>query len=173
MPDRSDAIAIIGLGPGFEDAPWGEWECWHIADSPYVHRADVAFEIHDKEIISAKRIEELVDADVRTFMLSRHPDIPRSVEYPIDGVVEQTGLDYFCSTIDYMLALAVIRRPERVGIWGVSGAEEYAHQRVSIAAWIGVLLGRSVMVDPLPDWMRWVPPSLEFSIFPRRYGVLH
>jgi hypothetical protein len=81
-------------------------------------------------------------------MVSQRADFPQSVTYPIDTLVSQFGRDYFHSTVDYMLALAIFEGFEEIGVWGVDMAHdsEYEHQRPSGSYWLGQAEGRGIKV---------------------------
>jgi len=130
----------------------------------------LAFEMHDFGVWPAGRLEHIIESDVLTYCPARRAEIPRSIEYPLNHVEQETGFDFFGSTIDYMLALAVTAKPQRIGIWGVSGDEEYSYQRVSLAAWMGLAIGRGIAVYPRPDWFRWRDPGGLAGVYSHRYG---
>jgi hypothetical protein len=86
-------------------------------------------------------------------MLSSRSDFPTSITYPLDQMIAQFRRDYFHSTVDYMLALAISEGFEDIGVWGIDMAHdsEYEHQKPSGSYWIGVAEGRGIRVTLPPE----------------------
>jgi hypothetical protein len=75
-----------------------------------------------------------------------HPLVPTSIEYPIKEVVAYFGDDYFSSSFDYAIALAIYEGYERIDLWGVnmSASDEYVYQRPSFSYWLGMAKGMGI-----------------------------
>ena len=91
---------------------------------------------------------------VPVYMLDKQDDIPMSVRYPIEEVTKLIGCatnaktPYLESSIAYMLALAVLEKVDRVGIWGVDlhCESEYSYQRPNLEYVIGLARAKGVKV---------------------------
>jgi len=92
-------------------------------------------------------------AKVPVYMLDPQPDIPMCVRYPIEQITKLVGKTnkghpYLESSIAYMVALAILEKVDRVGIWGVDlhCDSEYAFQRPNMEYLIGLARGAGVKV---------------------------
>lgn len=171
-------IAIIGkCSNSRSDAPLdlNGWEIWGLAWD-LLPRADVLFEMHENwrfflgnEEDAARHKAWLIGAETPIYMLKKEHDVPNSIEYPMDKVLELTrptcfGTPYLESSIAYMMALAILEGADRIGIWGCDLATggEYAYQRPNMEYLIGLARGRGIKVyvpaqNTLLSPMRRVP----------------
>lgn len=120
------------------------------------------FEIHSRRAQEAHtprggapgttHLQGLKSLAIPIYMQEQHNDIPASVKYPLDEMVKHFGRQYFKSTLDYMMALALYEGFEEIHLYGVNMADniEYAHQRPSMEYWIGRAEGMGVKVA-LPE----------------------
>jgi hypothetical protein len=117
-------------------------------------RFDYLFDMHHPDVMrSFSRSKEghwdfLKGTDQPVITLEQIPEIPTSVAYPLDEVMERFGTKYFTSTVAYQLAWAAIRDYDEVHIYGVNfiGREEYEYQRACTEYWIGLLRGMGIKV---------------------------
>jgi len=83
------------------------------------------------------------------YMQQAKAEIPHSVSYPLDRICNgilwnvKRGRDpikYFNSSFDYMIALAVLEKFERIEVYGfdMAGDNEYALQKPSAEFWLGI-----------------------------------
>lgn len=117
----------------FSDPEWEIWACGPTnVDLP---RIDVFFEIHSMDTT-------LREQQYRSFMrwCAKHPKIymqdhwpefPGSIAYPKAEMFAKFGPYFFTSSIAYMLALAIDKKPEAIGLFGIdmSAGDEYGYQR--------------------------------------------
>lgn len=104
------------------------------------------------------------------YTLDVEPEIPGSVRYPIEPVAAAFrwgGQDeeFFTSSIDYMLALAILEGFERIEVYGVdmwAAAHERNVQRNGAHYWIGLARGRGIDVV--------IPDESSLCKVERRYG---
>lgn len=152
-------VAICGTSRTLREAPFTDdtFEFWICNDMHQVvkgfHRI---FEMHPRKgylenyVCSngLRQIDALASFEVPVYMLERHEDIPYSIPYPINDVVNKLGRRYFRSTIDYMIALAIYEGFEEIHIYGVDMAvdTEYGTQRPSCEYWIGLAEGKGINV---------------------------
>jgi hypothetical protein len=132
-------IAILGsatssrmLAP-FNDPDWEIWACSPAnCDLP---RIDAFFEIHGLDtVLRQPEYKDFVAwcaKHPRIYMQEKRPEFPGAYVYPFEEMQRRFGKYFWTSSIAYMLALAIVKRPEAIGLFGVdmSASEEYAHQR--------------------------------------------
>ncbi len=154
--------AIVGTAPSSRDlAPFTDesWEIWGVSNIyGIIPKWDRWFELHDLE--SRKNTDEfpghydwLKKQTKPVYMQEAHEEIPGSVEYPKQAILDEFG-GYFTNSVSYMLALAIHEGATEIGIYGVDmavhdvgGHSEYAHQRPSCEYFIGLAVGRGIKVD--------------------------
>jgi len=142
-------VAIVGLSNSSHHlAPWGDksWQLWGLAwDSDWIH-FHRTFEMHDLSELKAGYVESL---EHRTGLYTQWADgfIPNSKQYPFDAVAESVG-DYWCSSIAYMMALAIHEGAEEIGIYGVDmkADDEYGYQKPNMEYLVGLARGKGIKV---------------------------
>jgi len=158
-------VCIVGLAPSsrhraFFDQPEGT-EFWCLNNGHSCFRPEEMayftrwFQVHPFAEIMEDRLEDrerhldrLRQMTIPVYMQERHEDIPRSVAYPRQEVIDDLGFDYFTSSIAYMLALALYEQFECVKLYGVSmeAGGEYIHERPCVEFILGIAHARGVEV---------------------------
>lgn len=159
-------VAILGYTPTRKDAPYKDksWEIWGLNDlykfkaEDDIQRWDRWFEIHQPTLKGndvrhsfEQRVAEFKTWKCPVYMQAKHPDVPTSIEYPLEKMMAEYG-DYFTNSISYMLALAIHEGAQEIGIYGVdmSASEEYGIQRPSVEYYLGIARGRGIKLDIHP-----------------------
>jgi len=86
------------------------------------------------------------------YMQFKHDEIPNSVEYPLEEVVDEylgkfskgfNPVRYFTNSLGYMIPMA-IKEFQRIEIYGFEMADdtEYVKQKACAEFWIGIALGK-------------------------------
>ena len=159
-------IAILGSSPSslplapFEDASWTIWGCSPGA-APFVKRADAYFELHRWDgLAESPEFSAFLARMPKVYMAQVQPNIPNSVLYPKDEMVERFGPHFFSSTIAWMLALAISQNPEEIGLWGVDMAHdtEYAIQKPGCHYFISLAKAQGIKVT-VPDESDLLQPA--------------
>ena len=121
---------LIALGPSATEAPHYEegkdtfgiqytWRHWKL---------DRAFVMDDQEWIVAKNnfcedskdiSEELKEIGIPIYVAKKWPNVPNTVEYPIDKVSKEFGVKYFMNSMAYMFAIAILEGYERIETYGI------------------------------------------------------
>jgi hypothetical protein len=119
--------------------------------NPLAYRNDRWFELHARTLWERRGpeyLEQLQASRVPIYMQKVEPDIPMSVAFPLD----ESPRDYYCSSIAYMLALAVIEGKD-IRLWGVDNHtdEEWAYERPCNEWWLGYAQGKGLDVWVHPD----------------------
>lgn len=151
------AIAIVGLSPSSEDAPWNdpEWEKWSLPWGGRWAECDRLFEMHQLDLIRAipcrdKDYEEkLKQVDVPLYMQEDYLGFPCQ-RFLFEEVSKTHNI--WNSSPDYMLSLAIHEGHKQLGIWGIDmrADEEYFHQRPNFEYLIGLARGKGIEVF-IPD----------------------
>jgi hypothetical protein len=88
------------------------WEIWGL-NQLYRHipRADRWFDIHrnwNEEVVPGTDHHGWIrDSRIPVYMMEQHPEFPMSVRFPVDRLLARFGVDYFTSSIAFMVALAL------------------------------------------------------------------
>ena len=141
----------------------------------WVPRIDRLFEMHpiwvygdtdkDEWIKPRKHWKWLQDGekDYPIYMLKHCPEVPSCVRYPIEEITKDLFGDrllkgdepsnFYCSSVDYMLALAIHEGFECIEMYGIEMGSntEYRYQRESAAYFSGVAIGRGITVKRQPN----------------------
>jgi hypothetical protein len=145
-------IAIVGLSDSAKGAPWldPEWEMWGLPwDREHYVMCDRLFEIHAYGSWNTPEYwEELEDVGIPVYMQEQCG--LGSLRYPIEDVVEEVGDWFTCSTA-YMLALAIHEKPDVIGMWGITGSENYAHQRPNLEYLLWVAKHKGIKITMSDD----------------------
>ena len=191
-------IAICGMAQhdksevdNFNGEIWGL--PWDEGRWPFFDRY---FEIHPLDLLrkpEAQRrdgYEDRLKSLPILYMQEAYEDIPNAIRYPVEKVVDNLGLDYFNSSISYLMGMVLLEGADKIGIWGVDMADlepvpgdpsyisEFAYQRPNMEYLIGLARGRGVDVyiperSPLAKFHgEGIPLGLMYPSYPQRYGYL-
>ena len=149
-------IAIVGAHTGTKfKAPYDDknWEIW--SSSPKneneLPRVDVGFEIHRNlpQWAPAKYMDWLASLPA-VYMCELHKDIPGSVLYPKDEILERFGRFFFevgiGSTPSWMMALAITKKPPDIVIWGCHGQYMSAPEKPGIRHFMQVACDEGIEI---------------------------
>lgn len=86
--------------------------------------------------------------DFPIYMMEHVAEVPASVRYPLEDVLENLGVAYMTSSASYMLGLALLEGFSRIEIYGLDmgSTTEYAYQKAGFEWLLGVAMGRGVEV---------------------------
>lgn len=163
------------MGPGSEQAPFESEECWAMALDKYARaRAKFMFEMHQHEIHEETQVfKDLEWGNVIWQYPAKEDGDVKYHQYPLQDVISYIGLDWFASTISYMLALAITKKPNEIDIYGVhmEAEDEYVFQRSNLCWLIGLAEGRGIKINVQEgSFLRKYHP--QFPEYPERYGQL-
>jgi hypothetical protein len=156
-------IAILGSAPSskllapYKDPEWEIWACSNAnGDLP---RIDAVFELHD--VVEFERMPQLagymawLKEQAVVYMIERLDRYPGSVVYPKDDMLKMFGPYFFSSSIAWMMALAISKKPEALGLFGIdmTANDEYGFQRPGCQYFIQKAheAGINVIVPPQSD----------------------
>lgn len=158
-------IAIVGahratklLAP-YQDAAWAVWSCSRSNENE-LPRHDQWFELHKhEEFVDLGPVYlEWLKGLPTVYMQGRFPEYPGSKEYPLNRVLAEFGPYFFSGSISYIFALAILERPETIGLWGLAPCPEYMHQKPSLWHFITEARRRGIEIEAPPDLL--APPPL-------------
>lgn len=150
-------VALVGFASTRDLAPYDDksYEIWALNDLySTIPRWDRWFDIHDFDLIArhvpkrAKipKLEAYSKMTCPVYMQDKHPQVPNSVKYPLDKIIEKWGVNYFTNSISYMIALALYEGYKTIDLYGIhmSHETEYAEQKPSVEFWVGMAKGMGV-----------------------------
>lgn len=169
---KEKKVAIVGFAHStmpYHKKLGDDWEIWSVnsAWNYDIPRIDRLFEIHPEEYleISKKGERGLKHAE---WLRQEHPFpiytidpsdyILSQVQYPYDEIVQELISNFrqgndirevFTSSMDYALAQALFEGYTHIKIFGVEMNEgtEYAYQKSGFTFWIGVAIGKGVVLE--------------------------
>lgn len=153
VPTQGRRVAIVGGGRTRRLAPFADptWEIWGFSSRAWRYpRITRWFEIHSltdlRQQLSWRKpgrrsfrgyLRFMARLPCPVYMQEPHPQIPTSVPFPVEEVLERFG-PCFTSTVSYMVALAIIEGVAEVGLWGIEAkGQEYAYQRPALRYLLG------------------------------------
>ena len=171
------SVALVGYAEETRDAVRKSQadEIWSINWAykyDFIPRIDRLFEMHPVWVYGASPKPEHVKMKDHwewlrkphpypVYMLTQLPQVPACVRYPIEEVTNfifdnklikgGNPHDFFGSSVDYMLALAVYEGFERIELYGIEmgSMTEYRYQRESAAFFIGrVMQYAQIILQP-------------------------
>lgn len=163
IPRKRNKVAIVGFAPSsYMDVKhvWDDpdFEVWAI-NQLYVQFPEIVskvtrwFQIHHRHTYDAavrdhKHHDWLAAQKAfPIYMQQKLPDIPMSVEFPVQMIIKEFGR-YFTNSISWQLAMAIWEGFKEIHVYGVDMAQndEYAEQRPSCEYFIGLARGAGIKV---------------------------
>ena len=167
-------IALLGSAPSsMRLAPFNdlEWEIWACSPLNYTApRVDAWFELHnlDRKCVPGNEpYMANLAKHPRVYVAVPDPRIPNGIVYPKDEVYRFFGnhmfLDSFMqSQVSYMLAWAIMQKPDVIGLWGIDMAagDEYSTQRPGCHFFFreAEIRGIEIVAPPQSDILEPLPP---------------
>lgn len=169
IPTDDPSWLIIGLNQLYRHMP----------------RADAWFDIHvnydDHNVEGTDHSGWLRECGIPVYMSAVPNDVPNATPYPVERLIAKHGVDYFTSTVSFMIALAIDSIEQDVfkrgavpsvstfseytiGIFGIDliVGTEYEVQKACAEFWIGVASGKGITM--------LVPPMSALLKQSHRYG---
>lgn len=162
-------VCIVGYAENSRHLAWyddPDCEIWGVNQVyRFIPRMDRNFQIHldwhneKKWAPGTDQTKWITDAPIPTYMIAHDPTMPNSVTYPLDWVRGMlgleappedpgAGLDYFTSSIAFMMALAIAEGFEEIGIYGIDLiiGREYFFEKSCVEFYMGIAHGRGIAV---------------------------
>jgi hypothetical protein len=166
-------IAICGFASSTRHLIPTDDPTWIIAglNQLYRHmpRADVWYDIHlnwEQDNVDGTDHEGWIkNCGIPVFMSNPPANFPTSVRYPVERLIQKHGIDYFTSTVSFMLGWAIDCIDRKVadtkdnysdytiGVFGIDliVGTEYDVQKACVEYWLGVAEGRGIQVALPPQ----------------------
>ena len=161
-------VAIVAMARTTRDqAPWDDpdWEIWGINEAyrlKYMKRWDRWFQLHPHWNFSREKNpnDPRHMAWLRSrpapgepgffpiYMQEHFEDVPASVKYPLDEVLEMLKVRYINSTVSAMIALAIYEERPEIALYGIEMGTntEYWYQRPGGEFMLGFALARGIAI---------------------------
>jgi len=161
----SEDLVIVAKGDsrhdGFAIAREKGCECWGLNDMRYPEMT-MLFELHERERWEGYS-KDLGTIGIPVMMQECEADVPTSVKFPMQSVMDEFGIPYFNNQICLMLAFALqTGRFKNIYLFGVDyrGTEraEQEFERPCTEFWMGVAMGRgcNLYTSPQTNMMTYV-----------------
>lgn len=153
MRQYKSEVNIVGKGNGGHDCPRDVPNVWTINDACMTRsRVDRIFQMHDldTEPIGPVIIEQAQKKGAVLYSIREYKGTRLSERYPLEEIIAFFDTDYFTSSVDYMIALAVYEGHHTINLWGVNFEtqdEERADERTGATYWIGMAEGMGTIVS--------------------------
>lgn len=160
---KVDNVAIVGFSP-HQNHYVGElfskpnWEFWGLNDlnvsfPEMQYHATRWFQVHEPEYLiyqrkwTEERFEWFKLLKIPIYMIKHYPEIPMSVEYPLQKILKEFGR-YFNNSFCWMIALAIQEGFKRIHLYGCDMAEqrEYERERPGVEYYVGLARGKGINV---------------------------
>lgn len=169
--EKGLCIALVGSAPSsVRLAPYNspDWKIWGCSPGVYgvAPRIDCWFELHRYEPgqpwFSPEYCQWMARGPFPVIMAEKRPEIPSSVELPVDELVAKYGPYFFTSSLAWMFAMAIEAGAEKIGLWGVDMAatDEYGYQRAGCQFFAMLARARGIEVGVPPESCLLRPPPL-------------
>ena len=136
-------VNIIGKGQGWENAPV-EGETWGITQLILRRPVKRVIDMNDYSLWGPVEAEEARLSRIKAMDLGiPYIDLEN---YPLQEIIDYFATDYFSSTVDYAIALAIYERFSEINLYGVnmSNLSEYSYQKPGVDFWCGVAIGKGI-----------------------------
>jgi hypothetical protein len=167
-----NSVVILGKGPSHKyvkDLP-ADVPIWTL-NGEWFARCDVMFDLHPYvEVMTSSRYWGYLDAEHPIYMLNKYDDIPMSVKYPLEDILNfvygnfrrgDEKVRMMSSSVMYMVALAVYQNFGRIYCYGfeMQTDTEFQYQREGAYAILLWAAAKGVEVI-LPPGSSLFPPGL-------------
>lgn len=142
-----------------------EFEVWGLNELHKQHEVslfDRWFEVHNRADLDAdaEHVAAMGKMDIPVYMQAHYPDIPASVPFPRQQIIDRFGINYFTSSIAWEIAFAILLGAEEIHVYGVDMATstEYGQQRPCCEYWLARAqgMGIKISVPPTADLLKTV-----------------
>ena len=149
---------MIGSNPqtrGQKPGAKSDWQRWGMNNIKFSD-PDLWFELHKN--INVNFLRNNIDCPIMVRSNSNAELLKNAAKYPFWQMIPKYGY-VFASTVDYMIALAIEKGAEEIGIWGIqmTCSETYRAMRPYTSYWMGLAKTKGIKVymadkeGPQPD----------------------
>lgn len=127
LKKKKDKLIILGMCPTWKDAPitnvqydvWGMNNLWSLFEREVKNETinynpmeyiDLWWEIHTLETRKPEHLNWLKNINIVPVMMQKaFPDIPNSIEYPLEEILKKFKRRYYLCTMNYQIAYAIMQ----------------------------------------------------------------
>ena len=175
-------LCIVGTASTMKQAPFtdDEYEIWGVSGllgAAECTRLDRIFEIHPWYEVRSMLplLGEMENSDAPIYMQEVQEEVPRSVKFPRDELMEMFHLDamgdhlYVTNSVTWMILLGIYEGYTDFSLYGVHMAhdKEYAYQRASCSWALGIIHGKILNGEP---YELYLPEESELMRAQYEYG---
>ncbi len=146
-----DKLLILGMGEKWRNTPihrltrqdfdvWGMSTAYKNESMFEIYEEDFTlwWEIHTLDTRSEEHLEWLKNCKIPLMMQEKFDEIPMSIKYPLDEILEKYNRRYFTCTMNYQIAYAMLVGYKEIHLYGVNMilGDDYV-QRYSLEYWLG------------------------------------
>jgi|TARA_Y100000310_G_scaffold85390_1_gene82251 hypothetical protein len=158
VPSRKK-VAIVGFASStLRYAPFTDptYECWGVNQLyRHVPRLDRHFDMHrnwrEGNVEGTDHPAWIKQCGIPVYMVGTEKGYPNTVRYPLERVMENVsgGVDYFTSTVAFMIALAIDEGFDTIGVFGIDliVGTEYDYQKSCVEFLLGIAHGRGINLN--------------------------
>jgi hypothetical protein len=141
-------VNIIGKSKTWIDAPFDDTESWGITQLLLQRPCDLVIDMNVYEDGRWGEDERQEAAFVRNFCRINNIPLVDLKTYPLAEVMERFDTDYFSSTVDYAIALALYRGYTDINLYGATMADTSDYYKIKCGAdfWCGYAKGMGVKI---------------------------
>ena len=153
---KRDKVAIVGFATSSRSlAPFDDpsYEIWTLNQLyRHVPRSTRHFDIHanweEENVEGTDHRGWIREAPIPVYMMEAHDDLPSTVRFPIERILEDLGVDYFTSSVAFEVALAMNEGFKEIALYGIDliVGGEYFEQKANLEFVLGVAHGRGINV---------------------------
>jgi len=151
-----DNIYILGRGQTLGYAPTAKmentefWGCNNIFKAREVDRLFIMHDIYMVQFLREKDlIKEINEKSFPIYTLGKYEILKNNIQYPIEEVLKQFGTSYLINNASYMIALAILQKPENIHLFGIDMSygtnNEYMYnEKACVEFWLGMAKGKDI-----------------------------
>ena len=143
-------VNIIGKGLGWETAPTlsTEYETWGLTQLLLRRPVNLVIDMNVYDNMRWGINEKEENDKVKKLCPLMNIQYYGLENYPLTEVIDYFQTDYFNSTIDYALALAIYKQANSIHLYGINLTQgtEYKHQKPGVEFWCGIAKGKGIKV---------------------------
>ncbi len=138
-------VTIIGKGLGWEKAPVTKKD-WGLTQLILRRPVTRVIDMNDYSLWGEE--EERTASEAKELALKSNIPYIDLESYPLQEIMDEFDTDYFSSSVDYAIALAIYERFKAIHLYGCNmiKGSEYSFQKPGVDFWCGMAKGRGVKV---------------------------
>jgi hypothetical protein len=181
MDNANKTLAICGMIPDYPD--FAQYDVTWGINGVYsrVNKLDRLYYFDDRKLIADDFVEKVNACGCEVVTKWPDPEIPKSVQYPLDEIVEHFGFCNFTCSVAYAIAHALFEGYRKItlcGMYHLDDSYEYFQAKPCVDMWCGIAIwrgaslkiwGNSFLLKPY----RWESPVYGWETNETRWLHVH